>query len=764
MREYFNFNDGWNFSKEKPENLTITPEASVVVDLPHTWNKYDGQDGGADYARGTFYYTKELPAFERKPDSRVYLEFEGANSAADIFVNGQKAGRHEGGYSTFRFDITDLLNKGFGEKNVVVAQVDNSANHIYPQTADFTFYGGLYRNVNLLVVEPSHFDLDFYGGNGIQIDTKINGSDADVIVKAFVTNPKEISRVEVKILDADGKVVAQTTEPAGKENEIKLTIKDAHLWNGVKDPYLYTVECSLLENNETVDEVTTRIGVREFYVDPQKGFFLNGVLTPLRGVSRHQDRLDKGNALDFEDHLEDAQLIKDLGANTIRLAHYQHAQDFYDLCDEMGFILWAEIPMISSMIAGPEAEENAKEQMKELIIQNYNHPSIVTWGISNEITIAGESDELLRQLNGLNDLVHDMDKTRLTTMAQVSMLPKTSPHNQLTDILSYNHYFGWYGGEFTGNEAWVDKFHEEYPDRALGLSEYGCEGIITYHTDEPRRGDYSEEYQAAYHEHMAKIIDERPWLWATHVWNMFDFGVDTRDEGGVKGRNNKGLMTFDRKTKKDSYYIYQAYWSDQPVLHITSKRFRKRASDTIDIKVYTNFNGEVELMKDGQVIATQPADKVVVFKDVALADGENTFTVKAGNMTDTVVFEKVAEPEASYVFVDPEGGVVTNWFDTLDVDAVENVDHINPDFYSLEDSINTLLENPAATEVLANGLSSLANMPMKVTMLKMFGDKKISDLTAMLGGMGGEEMTPEKQALIAKRVNFMNAELQKIKK
>ena len=764
MREYFNFNDGWNFSKEKPENLAIAPEASVVVDLPHTWNKYDGQDGGADYARGTFYYTKELPAFERKPDSRVYLEFEGANSAANIFVNGKKAGRHEGGYSTFRFDITDLLNQGFGEKNVIVAEVDNSANHIYPQTADFTFYGGLYRNVNLLVVEPSHFDLDFYGGNGIQIDTRINGADADVTVKAFVTNPKEISRVEVRILDADGHVVAQTTEPAAKENEIKLTIQDAHLWNGVKDPYLYTVECSLLENNETVDEVTTRIGVREFYVDPQKGFFLNGVLTPLRGVSRHQDRLGKGNALEFEDHFEDAKLIKDLGANTIRLAHYQHAQDFYDLCDEMGFILWAEIPMISSMIAGPEAEENAREQMKELIVQNYNHPSIVTWGISNEITIAGESDELLRQLNGLNDLVHDMDKTRLTTMAQVSMLPKTSPHNQLTDILSYNHYFGWYGGEFTGNEAWVDKFHEEYPDRALGLSEYGCEGIITYHTDEPRRGDYSEEYQAAYHEHMAKIIDERPWLWATHVWNMFDFGVDTRDEGGVKGRNNKGLMTFDRKTKKDSYYIYQAYWSDEPVLHITSKRFKKRATDTIDIKVYTNLKGEVELVKDGQVIATQPAEKVVVFKDVALADGENTFTVKAEGLADTVVFEKVAEPEASYVFVDPEGGAVTNWFDTLNVDEVEAVDQINPDFYSLEDGISTLLANEEAAEILSNGMSSLANMPIKVTMLKMFGDKKVSDLLTMLGGFGGEEMTPEKQAILNKRVNYINAQLQKIKK
>ncbi len=764
MREYYNFNDGWQFSQVKPENYCAAPEASVVVDLPHTWNKFDGQDGGADYARGTFYYTKELPAFERKADSRVYLEFEGANSSANVYVNGKLAGRHEGGYSTFRFDITDLLNTGFGESNVIVAEVDNSANHIYPQTADFTFYGGLYRNVNLLVVEPSHFDLDFYGGNGIAIDTKINGNDADVNVKAYISNPKEISRLEVKVLDAEGNVVAETTVPAKEENALTLTIENAHLWNGVKDPYLYTVECSLLENNETVDEISTRIGVREFYVDPQKGFFLNGVLTPLRGVSRHQDRLGKGNALDFEDHLEDARLIKELGANTIRLAHYQHAQDFYDLCDELGFILWAEIPMISSMIAGPEAEENAKEQMRELITQNYNHPSIVTWGISNEITIAGESDELLRQLNGLNDLVHEMDKTRLTTMAQVSMLPKTSPHNQLTDILSYNHYFGWYGGEFTGNEAWVDKFHEEYPDRALGLSEYGCEGIITYHDDKPHRGDYSEEYQAAYHEHMARIIDERPWLWATHVWNMFDFGVDTRDEGGVKGRNNKGLMTFDRKTKKDAFYIYQAYWTDQPVLHITSKRFRKRATDTIDIKVYTNLEGEVALMKDGAVIASLPAEKVVVFKDVALTDGENKFTVKAGNMTDEVIFEKVDQSEESYVFVDPDGGAVTNWFDTLDLDEVEAVAEINPDFYSLEDTIDTLLENEAATEILSNGLSSLSNMPMKVTMLKMFGTKKVTDLLAMLGGFGGEEMTPEKQALIDKKVNYMNAELQKIKK
>lgn len=764
MRDYFDLDEGWEFSKEAPKDFNEFPEESIVVNVPHTWNKYDGQGGYGDYERGTFYYTKEIPAFERRKDSRVYLEFKGANSSANVYVNGKKAGRHEGGYSTFRFDITDLLNPGM-EDNMLVVEVDNSKNHIYPQSADFTFYGGLYRDVDMIVVPETHFDLDYYGGPGIAITSKINGEDADVTVHAYVTNPKEANRVQVQILDAEGNVVAERTEPAKEDTEIRLEIKDVHLWNGVKDPYLYNVQVSLMENNETIDEVESNLGVREFYIDPQKGFFLNGVLTPLRGVSRHQDRLGKGNALDYEDHVEDIELIRELGANTMRLAHYQQAEEFYDLADKTGMIVWAEIPFISMMTPGKEAKENAEEQMKELIIQNYNHPSIVTWGISNEITIGGETEELNNNLRELNDLVHEMDPTRLTTMAQVSMLPKTSKQNQLTDVLSYNHYFGWYGGDMKDNDVWFDTFHKEYPDRALGISEYGCEGIITYHTDEPKRGDYSEEYQALYHEHMAKLINDRPWLWATHIWNMFDFGVAARDEGGVQGRNNKGLVTFDRKTKKDSFYIYQAYWTDEPMIHITSKRYAKRTADAIDVKVYTNIDTPLTLYVDGKEIASETAkDHIVIFKDVKLHDGDNMIEVKGSGIADTAVFEKVEKPEESYVFVDDSGAGVTNWFDEINVDEVDPVTDINPEYYSLNDTFNTLLENEEATQILANAFSSLSNMNVKPTMLKIFGDKTMADLGDMFAMGKAEGLSDEQKADMAKKLNYTNSQLQKIKK
>ena len=761
MREYLTLNEGWQFSKAAPENFANVATDATLVDLPHTWNKFDGTDGGSDYARGTFYYSTIVPAFETKPGSRVFIEFEGANAIATVYVNGKEAGKHEGGYSTFRFDITDLLNNQPGAENVIAVAVDNSFTHVYPQTADFTFYGGIYRSVNLIVVEDTHFDLEYYGGPGFAMDTVINGKDAMVNVTTYVKNPKAINRVNVAVFDADGKEVASMIKPAKEVTKFEIELTDAHLWNGMKDPYLYTVVCSLMEDNETVDEVSGRLGVREFHVDPQKGFFLNGVLTPLRGVSRHQDRANKGNALDFEDHLEDALLIKELGANTIRLAHYQHAQDFYNLCDELGFVIWAEIPFISSEIAKEGAFENAKEQMKELIIQNYNHPSIVTWGISNEITISGENETLNAHLRELNDLVHEMDKTRVSTMAQVSMLPKTSEQNQMTDILSYNHYFGWYGGKVEDNDGWFDSFHEMFPDRALGISEYGCVGNISFHADKPCRGDYSEEYQALYHEHMAKMIDERPWLWATHVWNMFDFGADNRDEGGVKGRNNKGLMTFDRKTKKDSFYLYQAYWTEKPMIHIASKRYSMRAADAMDIKVYTNQTGSVTLFADGKEVASMPAGKVVIFKDVALHDGVNRFEVKAGEVSDKAAFEKVETAEESYIYVDSTPGGVTNWFDEQNLDDVDLNAPINPDFYSLEDTFGEILANEEATEVLSNGLSSLANMNMKPAMLGMFASKKFSDLGNMMTGFGGGSVDPEE---IAKKVAFINRELQKVKK
>ena len=436
---------------------------------------------------------------------------------------------------------------------------------------------------------------------------------------------------------------------------------DVTLWD-CDNPYLYTVTATLQRRNEAYDEVSVRAGVRSFYCDPDKGFILNGVPTPLRGVSRHQDMLYKGNALTREDHYNDARMIKDLGANTIRLAHYQHSQDFYDACDELGFVVWAEIPFISVMNEDPAAHQNCISQLKELVLQNYNHPSICFWGISNEILIGGISEQLVENHKELNALCKRMDSTRLTTIAHVSMTPEDSPVHGITDVESYNHYFGWYGGKMEDNGPWFDRFHEEHPEISIGVSEYGCEGIINWHGPKPACKDYSEEYQALYHEHMAKVLDERPWLWSSHVWNMFDFGCAARNEGGVAGRNNKGLVTMDRKTKKDSYYIYKAYWSREPMIHLCGRRYAQRAGETTEIRVYSN-QPMVSLYVNGVLESVKSAEKVFVFS-VALKEGFNSILAAAGDCKDSMTIEKVEKEPEIYVLpeVNERAEGVANWF------------------------------------------------------------------------------------------------------
>ena len=488
MRQVYDLNFKWAFSKEAESVPETMPEKWNWVNLPHTWNAIDGQDGGSDYYRGTAYYAKKFERIdltEGKDDSDkiYYLEFLGANASATVYVNGKKLAHHDGGYSTFRVNITDVMDN----ENLVVVAVDNSANkRVYPQKADFTFYGGLYRKVSIISVEKSHFDLDYYGGPGIKVTPILDGTTANVETEAFVTNGQAGQKLRYTIKDAEGNVL-ETKELGVEEAKTSFEIKDVHRWNGVKDPYLYTAEIELVDGEEVIDKVSTRFGCREFAIDPEKGFFLNGVSYPLHGVSRHQDRWGIGNALLPEHHEEDIELIMELGANTIRLAHYQHDQYFYDLCDEKGLVIWAEIPYISNHM--PTGRENTISQMKELVIQNYNHASIVVWGLSNEITMNGDSDEDLRENHViLNDMVHEMDKTRLTTMAVVSMCDINDPYLEIPDCISYNHYFGWYGGDTSMNGPWFDEFHKVHPNIAIGMSEYGCEAL-NWHTSDPQQGE-----------------------------------------------------------------------------------------------------------------------------------------------------------------------------------------------------------------------------------------------------------------------------------
>lgn len=720
MRQIYNFNTKWGFSKEALEAPTTMPERWNWVNIPHTWNNIDGQDGGNDLYRGTAFYAKELEKMDLPKADRYFLEIQGANSSAILYINGKKLANHDGGYSTWRVDITDALE----DKNLFVFEVDNSQNdRVYPQNADFTFYGGIYRDLNIIAVNESHFDLEYYGTPGIKVTPEVVGKDAKVEVEVFVKNAKETQKLVYTLKDAEGNVVEEKETPAS-ETVASFEIENVHLWHGKKDPYLYTAEVCL-KDEEVLDNVSARFGCRTFEIHPENGFILNGEEYPLRGVSRHQDRWGIGNALLKEHHDEDMDLICELGATTIRLAHYQHDQYFYDLCDERGMVVWAEIPYISTHM--PNGRENTISQMKELVVQNYNHPSIIVWGLSNEITMHGDSDEDLRENHViLNDLVHEMDKTRLTTMACVSMCSMDDPYVQIPDTVSYNHYFGWYGGDTSQNGPWFDEFHAKYPNIPIGCSEYGCEAL-NWHTSDPQQGDYTEEYQAYYHEELIKQFYTRKYMWATHVWNMFDFGADSRNEGGENGQNHKGLITFDRKYKKDSFYAYKAWLSDEPFVHICGKRYVDRVEETTKVTVYSN-QPEVELFANGVSLGKQTCPEHFFYFEVPNT-GETTLVAVAGDCKDESFIRKVEVFNEEYRL--KEKGAILNWFD---VTAPEG-------YYSLNSKIEDIVKSEEGAtvfkEVMVSAMGSMMGGNSEkfdiAPMMKMLGSFTVLRLTSLLG-------------------------------
>lgn len=717
------WNSNWKFTKEK---IKVDAGASVLgqaqwenVNLPHTWNGKDGQDGGGDYYRGTCYYVKNLNMDEicpgddekEKEQQDIYLEFEGTNSSVDLYVNGYAAGHHDGGYSTWRADITPYMQ----EENEIVVAVDNGPNErVYPQVADFTFYGGIYRNVNIICAGKTRFDLDHKGSPALAVTPEVCGNHADIHAEAYITGTDGEESVRFMILDGES-VIGTVIVPveSGRKTPsgaVKVTadmkIEQVHLWNGRKDPHLYEMKAELCrkeeESSHVLDTRTARFGCRTFQIDPDRGFILNGRPYPLHGVARHQDRPDIGNALLPEHHKEDIELICEMGANTVRLAHYQHDQYFYDLCDEKGLVVWAEIPYISRHMPG--GKDNTVSQMKELILQNYNHPSIVVWGLSNEITMHGGAEkDLLYNHQMLNDLVHEMDPTRLTTMAVVTMCDMDEPYVQIPDVVSYNHYYGWYMGDISMYGPFFDKFHEKYPEKPIGISEYGAEAL-NWHTSHPEVGDYTEEYQAYYHEELIRQLFSRPYIWATHVWNMFDFAADARAEGGENGMNHKGLVTFDRKYKKDAFYAYKAWLSDEPFVHICGKRYVDRVEDVTKVTVYSN-QPEVELFVNGESIGSKRCSDHFFYFDVPNV-GESTLTARARvespqdgdslNGEETIMRAssgemQICEDESHIRKVDEfneayrmkESGEVLNWFDITE-----------PDGYC---SINDKLSDVAAT-------------------------------------------------------------------
>ena len=742
MRVITNINDNWFFNKreEIPSSL---PETWERVTLPHTWNNIDGMDGGNDYYRGKCTYTRVINKKELPNEEEHYLEINGANSSSFVYLNGEKINEHHGGYSTFR----TLLNLNDGD-NFLSIVVDNSpSNSVYPQTADFTFYGGLYRDVNIISVPLSHFDTEYFGGPGIKATPYVDGR---VEVEVYVKG--SFDSIHYTILDREGNEVIRE-ESNGTAHT--LTLFSPHLWNGKKDPYLYTLKASLISGGIEKDRVSVDIGFRSYVIDSERGFILNGEEYPLRGVSRHQDRWGKGNAITKEDHDEDMALIMEMGANTVRLAHYQHDQYFYSLCDKFGLIVWAEIPYISQHM--PTARDNTISQMKELIVQNYNHPSIVVWGISNEITMNGADDsDMLSNHYLLNDLCHALDKTRLTTMAVLTTCKPEKEIVHITDVVSYNHYFGWYGGEIEDNAVWFDDFHKRFPNTPIGCSEYGCEAL-NWHTSKPEQGDYTEEYQAYYHEEMIKTFFSRPYIWATHAWNMFDFGADARGEGGENGQNHKGLVTIDRKYNKDSFYAYKAWLSEEKFVHICSKRYIDRVENPTVIKVYSNMP-EVTLFVNGELVETKKAEDHFFSFSVPNI-GETIIKAKAGDLEDESRIRKVEVFNEEYRL--KEKGAILNWFDITEREG----------YCSLNTKISQIMKSTKGKMTLMlfimkklkgikkksdkNSSNPAQSMLKNKDTMKMIGSFTILRISSMAGTVG---MTFTKEELLA-----LNKKLNKVK-
>lgn len=736
MRNVIPMNLDWKF--QKTEQIPgVLPEGWESVNLPHTWNAKDGQDGGNDYWRGTAMYCKKIVRPALGPGDRAYLEVNGGANITDVYVNGEKLGHHEGGYSTFRVDITPALK----EENLLCISVDNRENdYVYPQKADFTFYGGLYRQVNLIVVSQAHFELERDGTSGIWITPEVDLETGCANVKVE-TWQRGGDKVVVTINEVSA--CQNTTE---EHTSVYLKLDSVHLWNGLDDPFLYIATARLYCGGEVVDEISAPFGCRTIGFDPGVGFLLNGKPYPLRGVSRHQDWADLGNALTMREHKRDMELIREIGANTIRLAHYQHAQEFYDLCDENGMVVWAEIPYITEHM--PNGRENTLSQMRELITQCYNHPSIVCWGLSNEIAVHGVSEDLMENHVLLNNLCHRMDSTRPTTMAHAFMLEQESPLIQVADLGSYNLYFGWYMGNLEQNDLFFEEYHQKFPNRMMGFSEYGADCNVQFQSAVPEQGDYSEQYQCKYHEHILNCIEHHSWMWATHAWNMFDFAADGRDEGGAHGLNQKGLITIDRKIKKDAFYLYKAVWNKaEPFVHICGRRFIDRVGSETEIKVYSNLS-HVALLVDGHQIGTQEGKTVFLFR-VPLS-GEHTVTAISGACRDSITIRKVAEPNASYRF--GKAGAVANWFDEANFDS---------SCWSIRDSFGALMADPEASKIVGALMERIIASRGDVAKTA----NKNPNLQKMLAGMSFQSLLKQAGDTIPPETSKeVNAQLQKIRK
>src|SRR5262245_32349436 len=648
--------DGWRFIKHDlagAEQETFDDKSWDLISIPHTWNARDGQDGGNDYYRGPGFYRRHFFIDATEAGRQIFIHFNGVNTVADVWVNGVYLGQHRGGFGMFRFEMTSVVR--VGGDNVLAVRVSNAPfPDVAPLTADFTFFGGLYRGVHILTVEPVHVVMNNYASPGIFLTpSEVSAASATLAVRGDVYNGDASAQdIEVRttVVGADQRVLTILSDVVHAEAKasvpfsVQTGVTNPHLWHGRDDPYLYTTYTVVSTGGQARDMIVQPLGFRSLRVDAEQGFFLNGKTLDLHGVNRHQDLLDCGWAMSSDNDDRDFGLIADVGATAIRLAHYQHNQHVYDLADKLGFVVWAEIPNINSVNATPEYLATTQNQLRELIRQNYNHPSIVFWSVGNELGARAGPDPTAT-VQSLIALAKAEDPSRLAGIATLGGIDDVAIQST-ADVIGYNLYLGWYGGSPSDLSDYIDRLHRSLPGRPVCVSEYGAGASVRQHQSLPSQPDpggpfHPEEWQSFFHETYWKSMKSRKYLCGKFVWNMFDFASDSRDEGDTPGRNDKGLVTYDRATRKDAHYWYKANWSDQPTVHITQRRYNPRPGGDIAVRVYSNL-AYLELKVNGASQGIQTSNEHIFSFNITLPPESTTFVEACGNASSGKVCDAVS--------------------------------------------------------------------------------------------------------------------------
>ena len=650
-REDIAINTGWKFIRRDSAHFSarrVDEGDWKFVDLPHTWNTEDATS--ANYYRGPGWYRLHLTLPTHLVGRDLYLRFGAASLKATVYINGQRVGEHRGGYSAFCFDVTRHIHIG---ENVIAVRVDNSPDaDITPLSGDFTIYGGLYRDAHLIAVNSVAISPVDDGASGVYITPTIENNKANVVTISKIRNTRSSSApvlVKTTLFDAEHHVVGTSSFPkevgANTTQDIysRISLDAPHVWNGAQDPYLYSASVQVIEGDTVVDTVEQTFGIRAFQVNASHGLILNGHQYDLHGVNYHQGRLTVGYADTAEMKSEDFRLITEMGANGVRFCHYQHAAEDYTLCDRLGLVAWAELALVNKITDSPAFTENCEQQLRELIKQNYNHPSILFWSLYNEPWVKPETlGPQTKLVTQLLTLTHSLDPLRLITGAQAS--GNDPDYGRSLDLTGINRYYGWYDGAPGDWSKHLSALAEKYPDRKVGITEYGAGASIVQHENNPiqpkAKGNWHpEEWQSVVHENAWAALSQHEEIWCKFIWAMFDFASAGRDEGDHVGINDKGLVTADHKTRKDAFYFYKAVWTEEPFVYIADRRFSPRPAAPSTLKVYSNCP-TVELYIDDQLLSQKTsADHIFHWPDVDLPLGVHHLRAVASRNGKTFIDE-----------------------------------------------------------------------------------------------------------------------------